>query len=163
MVKKEVSIVVFTVSLFAVCTASAQTTSATCNFDDGQQIAVRYQPASADNVKLESGKVWSPGGSPMFFFTSAPLKIGKSTVPIGAYSMYVIPGKERWTLVLNKNVSENAAYDQAQDLLREPMDLGTLPQPADTASVYFGHVAPKQCNMRLYYGKTGAWTDFYEQ
>jgi hypothetical protein len=164
MYKNVICCSVFLISIFAACPARSQTmATAACDFDDGKQMTVRYQSGDTVNRKLEDGKPWSPGNSPMFLFTAAVLKIGNSEIPIGAYSMYIIPGKDRWTLVLNKNVAEHSKYDQHQDLLRAPMDIGTVSEAAKTAAIYFGHVGPKQCNMRVYYGKTGAWTEFHER
>ena len=155
--------VAFIISVLTCNASSQQTISASCNFDDGNQITVRYQSVPVSDHKLPDGKVWSPGESPMFLFTSVALRLGNAEIPVGAYSMYVIPSKGRWTLALNKNVTPNAQYDQQQDLARVPMDIGTLTDPAKTVSIYFGHVAAKQCNMRIYYGKTGAWTEFHER
>jgi hypothetical protein len=43
------------------------------------------------------------------------------------------------------------------------MPLGQLSEPQKALDVFFGHVAPKQCNMRIYYGKAGAWVEFKER
>lgn len=72
------------------------------------------------------------------------------------------PGHNDWTLIINKNVTENASYDETHDLLRIPMNTGQVEQPAKEFVVYFAHIAPKQCNIRLYYGTTGAWAEFRE-
>jgi len=158
-----VSCLVLVISVVAACSANAQQEASTaCTFDDGKQITVKYQSVPATH-KLPDDRIWSPGKSPMFLFTSGALKLGNVDVPVGAYSMFVVPGKDRWTLVLNKNVAPNAHYDEQEDLLRVPMDLGTLSEPAKTVGIYFGHVAPKQCNMRIYYGTTGAWAEFHEE
>jgi hypothetical protein len=77
--------------------------------------------------------------------------------------MYVIPQKKSWTLVLNKNVSESSSYDEHQDLARIEMQIGQLSEPDQQFSVFFGHVAPKQCNMRIYVGKIGSWIEFREK
>lgn len=149
--------------VFSICCSAQthQTQTSACNFDDGKQISVRYQPDISSH-KLSEGKVWSPGGSPMFLFTSSPLDVSNSKIAIGAYSMYLVPQRDNWTLVLNKNVTPESKYDEHQDLLRDAMEVGQLsaPQPFQ---VIFAHVGPKQCNMRIYQGKTGIWTEFKEQ
>ena len=99
----------------------------------------------------------------MLLFTQSELSIGNSHIPVGAYSMYVIPQKEAWTLVLNKNVTEGSKYEEQQDLLRVEMQVGQLSKPNERFSVFFAHVAPKQCNMRMYYGKVGTWVEFKEK
>jgi hypothetical protein len=145
--------------------ATAQTKdskSSACTFDDGKQITVRYSSAANDDHKLPEGKVWSPGDSPIYLFTSAPLIVGTEQIPVGAYSMFLVPEKNNWTLILNKNVSGGGHYDEHQDLLRVPMPVGALSTPQAFA-IFFGHVAPKQCNMRIYESKVGAWEEFKEK
>ena len=143
--------------------ASANSSTATCSFQDGTQLTVRYDKDTINGKNgPHEGRVWAPGGTPMFLFTQSALLIGNSQIPIGAYSMYLIPQRDRWILVLNKNVTPERTYDEHQDLLRDPMEGGQLsaPQPFQ---VIFAHVGPKQCNMRIYQGKTGVWTEFKEQ
>lgn len=136
---------------------------AVCTFADGKQLSVRYNALPADRSEgFSVGKLWPPTSS-MYLFTPAALTVGNSTVPAGAFSLYVIPGHNDWTLIVNKNVTEGARYDETQDLLRIPMSTGQLDQPAKQFEVYFGHLAPRKCSMRLYYGKTGAWAEFNER
>lgn len=150
-------------------TAAAQSdatspATASCTFQDGKQISVRYQNAVIGaKEKGFEGKIWTPGNTPMLLFTQAKLTIGASEIPIGAYSMYLLPQKDHWTLVLNKNVTGAATYDEHQDLLRAEMQLGQLPEPYKQFSVLFGHAAAKQCNMRMYYGKAGSWLEIAEK
>jgi Protein of unknown function (DUF2911). len=151
------------VVMFSICCSaeSQQMQTSACSFDDGRQISVRYRP-DLSNRKLPEDKIWSPGGSPMFFFTSTPLSVSNSKIAIGAYSMYLLPQRNRWTLVLNKNVTPESTYDEHQDLLRDAMEVGQL-SASQPFQVIFAHVGPKQCNMRIYQGKTGIWTEFKEQ
>lgn len=138
------------------------TSIAACTFADGKQLSVQYEKsASVQKVDLTDGKLWMPGAKPMLLFTQADLSIGTTRIPVGAYRLYLIPGKDRWTLVINKNVNK-AEYDQQQDLLRVPMDVGQLSAP-EQFSLVFAHLAPKQCNMRIYDGKIGAWAEFHEK
>src|SRR5579883_1261567 len=107
------------------------------------------------------GKAWSPGETPALLFTSTPLDAGGTRIPAGAYSLFFIPNKNEWALVVNKDVRD-AKYDEQQNLARLTMDLGMVEQPGKDVSLAFGHIGPKQCNLRLYYGKTGAWATFRE-
>ena len=138
--------------------------TAFCDFDDGQEISIRYNSLIA-NPKDEprNGKVWTPGGGPMTLFTATAVTLNNSTIPIGAYSVYVIPGKKEWTLIVNKNVTAGAAYDERQDVARSPMELGEVETPPRELQVSFAHIAPKTCSIRLYYSKTGAFTEFKEK
>jgi len=138
--------------------------TAFCDFDDGQEVSVRYV-GSITNSKDEphNGKVWMPGGSAMTLFTGAPLMFNNATIPTGAYTVYVIPNKKDWTLIVNKNVNAGAAYDSSQDVAKGPMDLGEVETPPKQLQVSFAHSGPKTCSIRMYYGKTGAFTDFKEK
>jgi len=138
--------------------------TAFCDFDDGQEVSIRYNSLIA-NAKDEprNGKVWAPGGAPMTLFTGVPLMLDSSTIPTGAYTVYVIPNKKEWTLIVNKNVTAGAAYDEKQDVARGSMELGEVDTPPKQVQVSFAHSAPKTCSIRLYFGKTGAFTDFKEK
>jgi Protein of unknown function (DUF2911) len=138
--------------------------TAFCDFDDGQEVSIRYNSVIASpRDEPRNGKVWAPGGSPMTLFTAVPLMLDNSTIPTGAYSVYVIPNKKEWTLIVNKNVTAGAAYDEKQDVARSSMELGEVETPPKQLQVSFAHIAPKDCSIRLYYGKTGAFTDFKEK
>jgi Protein of unknown function (DUF2911) len=138
--------------------------TAFCDFDDGQEISVRYNN-SAVSAKDEprNGKLWQPGGAPMTLFVAAPVALNNATIPSGAYTVYVIPNKKEWTLIVNKNVTPGAAYDEHQDVARSAMELGEVDSPPKQLQVSFAHTGPKVCSIRLYYGKVGAFTEFQEK
>jgi hypothetical protein len=77
--------------------------------------------------------------------------------------MYLLPGRKAWTLIVSKNEKPDSAYNPQQDLARASMDLGQLSQPTDQLTLYFGEMGPKQCNIRVYYGSTGAFSEMNEQ
>lgn len=77
--------------------------------------------------------------------------------------MYIIPEKENWTLIVNRNATAGSKYEESQDLVRAPMQVGQTDSPVKTVQVAFAHVAPKECNLRLYYETSGAWAEFLEK
>jgi hypothetical protein len=95
----------------------------------------------------------------MTLFTEAQLSFGGSTIPIGAFTVYPIPAKDKWTLVVNKNVTAGAPYDERQDLARATMETEQISQPADTLEVAFAHVGSR-CTLRIYFGKAASFADF---
>ena len=97
----------------------------------------------------------------MYLFTQGEVSIGGKEIPAGAYSMYFIPGSDKWTLVVNSQVSPGAQYDEKRDLLRVPMQIAQLGS-SQAFNLGFGHLAPKQCNIRIYFGKIGSWAPFKE-
>jgi hypothetical protein len=144
--------------------AAPQSDTVSCNFADGKQVTVRYQRVPFNKrERLRDNRVWMPGGSALILFSGADLKFEGKPIPTGAYTLYLIPGKKTWTLVVSKNEKPESAYQPQQDLARGPMDLGQLSQPTDRLTLYFGQMGPKQCNLRVYYGDIGAFTEFDEQ
>ena len=144
--------------------SSEKTASASCDFDDGLEVTVHYSEAVVTSKdEPHNGKVWVPAGSPITLFTQVPLILNHVEIPVGAYSLYVMPNKKEWTLIVSKNVTNPKTYDQTQDLARAPMELGQVNSPPKQLQVSFAHVAPKQCSIRIYYETTGAFVEFNEK
>jgi len=162
-----VCLVLISQSLLA-CASQAsskdQFASVSCAFDDGKEIKIQYNSSPPKHgTEFREGQRWQPGGSLMILFTQTVLTVGNSVIPEGAYSLYVIPEKQKWTLIVNKSVTPNSKYDPAQDLVRVPMPTGEIGQALKEPKLTFAHIAPKQCNLRLYYENTGAWAEFREK
>ena len=62
----------------------------------------------------------------MKFFTNTPVAVADTNIPIGAYTMFVIPEEKKWTLIISKSTDTSGKYDEQQDLTRIPMQFGTL-------------------------------------
>lgn len=127
--------------LFAQGTTSQAT--ATCNFDVNHQVVVEYQRFSVNSKTPAFGpeipydKVWAPGGKPMTLFTNVPVTIGGHEIPVGAYTLFVIPSPKQWKLVVSKNTDTSGRYDEQDDRVRIPMDYGQLDQPESQFMGYF--------------------------
>jgi len=151
------------------CTASfaqdtPQNSMSSCTYTDGSSLTVRYSDANPGKKReLQNGKVWSPGDVPMLLFTETPVTVSGVQLGVGAYSMFVIPDKGKWTLIINKSIDAKATYDEKQDLARTTMQTGQLPSALEQPHVSFGHLAPKVCSLRVDFGKTGAWADAFLQ
>jgi hypothetical protein len=153
---RSVVAILFLLSLAAIC--SAQSNTATCSLDDGRQVYIRYNPPGKSE-KPSNGKPWSPGGAPMTLFTEAPLTLSGNAIPIGAYTVYPIPGRDKWAIVVNKNVTPGAAYDDKQDIAHANMETDQVPDAAAALEVAFAHYGAK-CTLRIYFGKTASFADF---
>ena len=145
--------------LLAAQAGNPPSSTTTCNLEDGRQVYIRYNPVATNKDKPTNGKPWTPGGAPMTLFTEAQLSLGSSLIPVGAYTVYPIPARDHWTLVVNKNVTPGAAYDDKQDLARTAMETAQVTQPSDALEVAFAHVGAK-CTLRIYIGKTASFADF---
>jgi hypothetical protein len=147
--------------------ASSETT-VSCNLDPDKQLAVEYQRLKINPKKpvfgreIPYGKVWAPGGKPMTLFTTTPVTIGGKALPVGAYTMFVLPTQKQWTLIISKSTDMSGKYDDQQDLVRVPMESGELPSAENEFSVYFAHEAPTRCSMRLDLEKVCAWVIFQQ-
>jgi hypothetical protein len=154
-------VVAVLILLTTVCSAqqAAPSSTASCNLDDGRQIYIRFNPITSKNDKLPNGKPWTPGGAPMTLFTEAQLSFGGATIPVGAYTVYPIPAKDKWTLVVNKNVAAGSSYDEKQDIARAPMETDQISQPSNELEVAFAHVGDK-CTLRIYFGRSASFAPF---
>ena len=149
------------VALFLLIPAAAafgQDAQTYCNFADGNQVTIQYHPTVKEEPR--NGRVWAPG---ITLYVQTPLTLGGSEIPLGAYTIYLTPEKKAWTIMVNKNVTAGAAYNSAQDVAHAPMEVGEIPEPTKQLQLSFAHMAPKQCSLRVYYQKTGAFVDFMEQ
>lgn len=129
-----------------------------CNFQDGNQVSIQYNPAVKEQP--HNGRVWSPG---ITLYVQTPLTFGGKEIGLGAYSIHLIPERKNWTLIVNKGVTAGSAYNSAQDVARGQMDVGEIPEPTKTLQLSFAHMAPKDCSLRVYYQKTGAFAEFMEK
>ncbi len=152
------------VSVAAAAFADAVESNAVCTFADQTDLSARYNAVAVkDNPRLPNGKAWAPGGKPILLFTQSPLTIANVDLAVGAYSLYLIPGKDDWTLVVSKNVSGNGEYSEKDDVVRARMEGTKLTTAADRLNISLGHIAPKQCEMRVYYDKTAVWATIAEK
>jgi hypothetical protein len=149
------------IGLFVIASAAnvfAQDAQTYCNFTDGNQVTIQYHPTVKEEPR--NGRVWSPG---ITLYVQTPLTLGGREIPLGAYTIYLTPDRKNWTITVNKNVTAGAAYNSAQDVAHAPMEVGEIPEPTKQLQLSFAHMAPKQCSLRVYYQKTGAFVDFMEE
>lgn len=143
--------------------------TAVCDFDSTHQIAVEYAPVTVDLKRFTFGReipfnrAWTPGGRPLTLFINHPVIVGDKELPVGAYTMFVIPSEKQWTLVVSRSTDTSGKYDEREDLARVPMQTGELSSAENEFSVYFAHEGPDRCSMRLDLAKQRAWIGFQEK
>lgn len=154
-------------ALLTVGMAAAQesnTRDITCVFADGKGIRVQYDHSEkTDKRGLPTGKAWTPAGKPMLLFLDTDITVGGTSIPLGAYGLYVVPGKADWTLVVSKDTAGGAKRDTSKDLAKTSMPTGELSGGESIATIYLAHVSDKECNVRVVYGKTMAWGEIHEK
>ena len=92
------------------------------------KLAVNYSSPARRGRTLLGGiipfdSVWRTGANAATMFTtSATLDIGGTTVPAGSYTLWTLPTRTGWQLVVNKQVGQwGTVYDAQQDFARIPM------------------------------------------
>ena len=67
------------------------------------------------------GEVWVTGAhkATTWEFTNR-IEINKTIIPAGKYAIFTVPGKEKWTFILNKKWDQHLAddYNSKEDVLR---------------------------------------------
>lgn len=118
---------------------------ATLDLGGGKSITVDYSSPRAKGRKIYGelvpfDKVWRTGANEATtFVTTTDLNVGGTSVPAGSYTLFTIPGKEKWTLVLSKKTGEwGTDYPgPSNDLARIDMKVSTLPSPVEDFTISF--------------------------
>lgn len=108
----------------------------------GANVAINYQRPSMRGRVIFGGvvpwdAVWRTGANTATSFTTdRNLVIGGVPVPAGAYTLWSIPGRTGWQLVINKQTGQwGTVYNQDQDLARIPMTVERLTSPVEQFTI----------------------------
>lgn len=77
------------------------------------------------------GELWRTGANAATTLeASQDFTFGGQPVPAGRYALYTIPGKDRWTVILNKNAAASGTrgYDEKNDVARFTVTPTAAPQ-----------------------------------
>jgi hypothetical protein len=88
------------------------------------------------------GKVWRTGANePTMIHTTGPITLVGLKVPAGTYSLYTVPGKDEWEVIVNRSTSqwgEESNYTEAvqkQELGRAKVKAEPLATPVETFTI----------------------------
>ncbi len=84
------------------------------------------------------GKVWRLGADEATKITlPSNTSIAGLQVPAGTYSLFAIPGREKWTVIINKVADQWGAfkYDESQDFGRFDLPVKQLPSPVEQFTI----------------------------
>ena len=115
--------------------------------------AVKQRTVWGDLVPYD--QVWRAGANENTVLTvSTPVTVGGQQLPAGAYGLHVIPTKNDWTIILNKESTAWGSffYDQTTDAVR----FTARPQPADFQehlAYTFESPAPASVTLLLHWEK----------
>ncbi len=137
--------------------------SAQCSLADGKSITVDYSSPRAKGRKIFGGlvpygEVWRAGANEATtFVTTADLMVGGTHVPAGSYTLFAVPTKDKWTLVISKKTGEwGIPYPGvASDLARIDMKASTLPSVVENFTIAFDKNG-SGCTLRMDWETTRA-------
>lgn len=114
---------------------------------DGNRVTITYgrpstvgprggEPRKIWGGLVPYGKVWRTGSDEAtILITQKDIKIGETTVPAGAYTLWTLPTEEGAKLIINKQIGQwgvgPGSYDEKQDLARVDLTKKTLDQPVE--------------------------------
>jgi hypothetical protein len=102
--------------------------------DYGQPHA-RGRKVMHDVVKLD--EVWRLGANAATeFSTDVDLVLGGATIPKGKYTLFTLPTKAGWKLIVNKKTGEwGTEYDASADLVKVDLKARTLAEPVESLQI----------------------------
>lgn len=143
---------------------------AMCKFGDSKTVTVDYSSPRMKGRTIYGdlvpyGKVWRTGANEATtFVTDADAVINGVNVPAGKYTMYTLPAKDGWKLIINKQTEQwGTIYDEKQDLARIDMKTEPLVSPVENFTIAFDPQGANDCRMRLDWERTRAYADIKEK
>ena len=98
------------------------------------------------------GQVWRTGANSATTVTfTDEVQLEGKAVPAGQYSLFTIPGKNEWTVILNKQAQQWGAYeyDQSQDFLRFTVKPVTGAKKTESFTISVSDVLPTSAVLHL--------------
>jgi len=100
-------------------------------------------------------KIWRTGANASTIITlNDDAIIEGNKVPAGKYSIYTIPDKKEWTIILNKNLKGGMYYPEGQDLCRFKVKSKSLKDKIETFTIVINDVKNNNANIELAWEKT---------
>ena len=136
--------------------------TAKCELAAGKSITIDYSSPRkkgraifTDVVKY--GEIWRTGANEATtFVTNTDLMVGGTHVPAGSYTLFTVPNKDKWSLVISKKTGEwGTDYPgEKEDLARIDMKAATGPA-TENFTISFDKGA-KGCTLKMAWDTTTA-------
>ncbi len=114
----------------------------------GQSVKVCYgRPSSQGRVMIGGtnvpyGKLWRTGANePTIFHAPVAMSVAGIAVPAGVYSLYTVPGRREWEIIVNRSVSqwghenEYTAEVKAQEVGRAKVKAEAVGTPVERFTI----------------------------
>ena len=99
--------------------------------------------------------MWRTGANEATEITfSKAVKIGGKQLAAGTYSLYTIPGKTEWTIILNSKLSWGTQYNKDKDVLRITGKTSNSNQSTETFTIDISDISDDgtKANLELRWG-----------
>jgi hypothetical protein len=133
----------------------------------GKTVTVNYGRPSARGRKIIGGvvpynQIWRTGANEATTLnTDVNLVLGGATIPRGTYSLYTVPSKTSWQLVVNKEVGQSGlVYHQRLDLARVKLQKAGLKDYVERFTISIERVSPSSGVLKLAWEKTALTIPF---
>lgn len=103
------------------------------------------------------GIVWRTGANTATEITfSEDVKLEGHNVPAGTYSLFTIPGKDQWTIIVNRAVKEWGAYsyNAENDQLRFMVKPTAIHDKQETFTIQFANSTPSSADLQILWDHT---------
>jgi hypothetical protein len=107
------------------------------------------------------GIVWRTGANTATEITfSEDVKLDGHDVPAGSYSLFTIPDKEEWTIIINKKIKDWGAYtyDEKNDQLRFKVKTVRLADKQESFTILFTNSTSTSADLRIVWDHTAVAT-----
>jgi len=118
-----------------------------------------YRPVARDRALFGQlvpyDKVWQPGANDATIFeVDKDIEIEGQKLEAGKYSLWAIPGEEKWTFIFNSKFDAwHTKYPEGKDVLRVEVAIAEG-QHMETLAYYFPFIEGKEGTMHFHWGKT---------
>jgi len=102
-------------------------------------------------------KVWRTGANQATkLILSSPVKMNGTEIPAGTYALLTIPGKDEWTVIVNKGAENWGAYkyDEKNDVARIKVKPEQIGRSIETLTINIDDVKENSAVMALVWDKT---------
>jgi hypothetical protein len=124
-------------------------------------VSVSYSRPSARGRKvfgdlLPYGQLWRTGANAATKLTfSDEVSLNGNKVPAGEYSLFTIPGKDEWTVMINKNAKASANdYKESEDVVRLKVKPTRTAAPYETFTIDFSDLTSNGASMNIKWENT---------
>jgi hypothetical protein len=103
------------------------------------------------------GKVWRTGANEATeLTTTGEITLAGNRIPAGTYTIFTIPEKDSWTIILNRDLGQWGAYryDEGRDLLRFSVPIKPLTTVYEAFTIEFEQTA-NDVLLKMMWDRTG--------